>query len=945
MKHALTLALALATTCAFAQYTPIEYNPSTMVATAQHWEGGRVPQNAINTTPGFGIDANGNTGYNLYDYDYSWTSDNVGNPMSAPVWYRVDLGETFNLGALRLWNYKLPWWGDYTGRSVRHVDVFTSDSNDPAVIGATPDFDNPAWTLLLADYEFEKAPFGDDPDPQPGVFVPYTGEFVEFPLVKAQWVGLRIKSHYGRDHMTGFFKLQFSETSAPGVILNALAVEPDGEAVVFSGELILGDAQLPAHLVACSGQTNGGDDFGAWDIVKDYGDTPGGPFSLLFDNLDPDRGYYFSAAATNGVDTAAWSVPGTFITGVASVGAPADFYKFDSGLLVFTRPGTASNVPLTVTYTVDGTAQPGMHYVPLPGYVFFPEGVSVVQQPITAINTAFNGHKTVEVTLLGGNCLTNATSTCSFQILDNEAGGKETTWTGAHDNTSWGEPGNWTHGVPGLADTAIFGNAANNATIALGANRGVYKIKIDATVPFTLGDIHAAHTLMLVDIERTAGSSGPHEISAPVTIIASSATGVSTWDINGNDGEIDDASGLIFNAAGNNAITTLNAPIVKTGNGKLKLMCRNDGLADLFTCREGVVLLLVSNALYGGLYVGGGDTPAYVEIGDDFNYVYALANYATVTVATNGALVSRAYTHMYFGTLSNLFIEDNGRVDLWHWERPYIFFRGGEFRGNMMPAFRYVECQPHHTTAVLDSAGSGGMGFNNWWEPTNFLIEKGSAPIALRINGRMTSVLGGLWAYKAGAGTLQITGDNDLQHSVFAIAGGAVLFDNPVGTQGLGNTPVVVERGTLGGTGFIGGAERGDVTLSGNESVLAPGTIDETTGAHIIGTLTVGTVLTNNTVTLGDSSTLRVNLGPLATNDRLDVFGAVGISANDTTLEITTAGALKSGLYTLVSTTGGVNGEFANVLVDGVADTRNVRYTANEVQYLIPPRGTIFLLK
>jgi len=133
---------------------------------------------------------------------------------------------------------------------------------------------------------------------------------------------------------------------------------------------------------------------------------------------------------------------------------------------------------------------------------------------------------------------------------------------------------------------------------------------------------------------------------------------------------------------------------------------------------------------------------------------------------------------------------------------------------------------------------------------------------------------------------------------------------------------------------------------AGSYAILAPGTIDENNdGAHIIGTLTVGSSAQTNNVTLGNFSRFRATLGPAMKNDKLDVFGTVTIAAN-TTLEVKGADKAKSGVHTLIRAENGLLGQhFANVLVDGVPDARYVRYTANEVQYVLPSKGAMFMLK
>jgi subtilase family serine protease len=56
-----------------------------------------------------------------------------------------------------------------------------------------------------------------------------------------------------------------------------------------------------------------------------------------------------------------------------------------SGAFTITRTGDTA-LPLTVNYSIGGTATPGADYLPLPGVVTFPAGVSSAQLPVTPID-------------------------------------------------------------------------------------------------------------------------------------------------------------------------------------------------------------------------------------------------------------------------------------------------------------------------------------------------------------------------------------------------------------------------------------------------------------------------------------------------------------------------------------------------------------------------------
>jgi hypothetical protein len=127
-----------------------------------------------------------------------------------------------------------------------------------------------------------------------------------------------------------------------------------------------------------------------------------------------------------------------------------------------------------------------------------------------------------------------------------------------------------------------------------------------------------------------------------------------------------------------------------------------------------------------------------------------------------------------------------------------------------------------------------------------------------------------------------------------------------------------------------------------NRAVVAPGSIDAVTGAHVIGTLTVGSlaVQTNN-VTFGAYSTLKVNIASNGTCDKLVVNGTLSLATTTDSLEVTVAdaSALRAGTYTLATfqQLAAAGQKFDSVKL---TDTQ----TATSIDYVINPAATVFLI-
>ncbi|MCL1910348.1 MAG: hypothetical protein FWG05_05375, partial [Kiritimatiellaeota bacterium] len=483
---------AVAQSFAQTQYTAIPYS-SAMVASAQTTYQTRLPLYAIN---GAGLD--GNDCHGTDQNTTMWMGANTPNAFAE--WFRVDLGTEYNLGAVKIWNFNM---ASYESRGINLVEIYTApETSDTTVTGAINLANLSGWTFVTSE-NVPKASGGDA----------YAGNpLIEWEPRTARWVLFRIRSlQAGNDGYGGISELRFyAESGSPHFVMLDSVNVTYATTLDFGGSL---ETDTVAELFACYGETNGVKNLDAWEYAVSYGDYPAGVYSETLSGLGADKGYWFNVAITNGIADA-WAAPEpvTFITGEVEIGAPQDFYKTQNAALVFRRPVGTTNVPLTIAYSVGGTAEPGVHYASLPGSVTFAEDEYEVIQAVTPINISYGGDKSVEIALQNGNFVYNATAAnVVFNILDNEIGGGVTVWTGLGDDNSWTNAANWSAGIPGAADTAVFNDTAVPATVSLDENQTVYKLKFDTAGAYVIGsagDQTAGNLLTLTEIERTDDSRG-----------------------------------------------------------------------------------------------------------------------------------------------------------------------------------------------------------------------------------------------------------------------------------------------------------------------------------------------------------------------------------------------------------------------------------------------------
>lgn len=496
----------------------------------------------------------------------------------------------------------------------------------------------------------------------------------------------------------------------------------------------------------------------------------------------------------------------------------------------------------------------------------------------------------------------------------------ECRWTGAAGTLSWNNPGNWSSGtVPASKDTAVFGAEASvsGAIISLDGAQAVGSLVVESAGTLAIGstaDAEAGYGLSAAHLSRGGENAGQLTFEVPFTFSAPE-DGTNTLAASAN---------VRFGAS---LGATETRPLVKTGEATVTLAAACTKPFPEFFIFAGTVSPAAVSSFAGNVHVGDGVTEAHFTCTVD--NAAADNGVGTLTVLTNATanvrLLNWGHCMSVFETIGGTITCSGNTMVL------KSRLCGGRIRnsGGSIYAHAYngqeLSTRPSDTTARYEA----GWGINVYGGST-LRIEDGAAPVDLVISGNLW-INGGAWQsiYKRGAGTLKLTaasGPNLNEDHAFELNEGLTLCDNTSGTP-LGNAAVKVNPGaTLGGTGFVGGNERGNVAVAGTSAkpaVIAPGSIDETTGAHLYGTLTVGTEAQNNSVDLGNYSRLNIGVGPknretrVSEVDCLKVFGNVAIGDNcilDLMSNSAELDEITGGTYTILSASDGITGEFAEII-------------------------------
>lgn len=546
----------------------------------------------------------------------------------------------------------------------------------------------------------------------------------------------------------------------------------------------------------------------------------------------------------------------------------------------------------------------------------------------------------------------NVIRVSSETVMSTLAG--ECRWTGTAGDNLWNNPQNWSSGtVPGPLDTAVFGSEASvsGATIELGASQSVKELVVESAGALTIGsadDKDSAYSLGAAHVARSGEGAGELSFGAPFLF---------TEPENGTNTIVSGAAVSFRASLGATEVR----PLVKTGAAAVSLYAACTKPFPAIRVYEGNVVCRSGNSYAGDTTVGNGvaETSFSCTVNDACNG----GDSGTFTVLTNST-ASLQLTN--WGHYHRTLFADGGTLSLSGYSYALrILLRGGSINVNgAIYAANYWQAAFISYAADQTAYFNGQMQLNAGG-PFDISVEDGNAPVDLVITknfwwGSSSSAV----LSKKGNGTLKWTatgGPNS--SSPVQVSGGTLLCDNESGTP-IGNTALSVGAGaTLGGRGFIGGTERGNVTVAGTSTktaTLAPGSVDEETGAHLYGTLTVGSSAVTNAVTLGDYSQLTIGVGPrnsetkLSPADKLMVYGDLEIGSS-CTLDLATNSAaldeIKGGTYTIVEADK-VVGTFATVLkpnnswkVVYVSEEVDNETVVKRIDVMVPNKGLTVILR
>ncbi len=915
-QHSLAVFFALASVCANADYILIPYNAN-MKATAQTVSyANRFPDRAID---GSGLDVDGVCHTQNPADNNMWMGQS--SSQAYPQWFRVDLGEEHDLGAVKIWNFNFNNGTAYVNRGIKDIDIYIApDTDNTAVTGASPNLSNAAWSLVYSGQVPQASGRADDAG----------APLIEWTKTRARWVGINIKSIWGGGY-GGISEIRFYAADIPIVVsLDAIDVSST-TTLGFNGTL---ETESAANLVACYGAVNGGRNFNAWDATTVFPAHGTGDFAETLSNIPANGGYYFALAATNSAVAWAAQNPLVFIAGPVSVEAPADFYEnqYAPGFLTFRRPTVSTNVPFAVTYQISGTALPGVHYQAFSGTVAFDVGVAEVKQQVMPIDNNSTIDRTVAIALDPGNYLANANTTAVFTILGKAGIGETVTWSGDAGDLHWHTPANWNPArIPRATDDILFTAAGlnNGAVITLAQDAQVNSITLDSTASFTIGTTNNQY----IAFSALTNNAGNSLIIAARCRVTADTSNISDWVLN---------SGLRINGG---IASAAGVTVRKTGEGTLNL---NSAISTAFLgaweIAAGPVIVNQEDGMRGNVILGGSDASASLSASLSKGFTGNM----NVTILTNGLFSCGNQDN---GRIRSIHVMEGGRANLTtvYFYSYFASLTGGRIDGGQFFNGGHTQALRSYASAT-PAVFNCGFNFSTYFDAA-ISVEDGPAIIDLTTTKNFSVASSSSTINRSGAGVLRMTGaSNGLHYKTFAFNSGVTLLDNASGSATGSSAATVAPGATLGGIGFIGGInDNSNLTLNdgsaSNYAILAPGTIDEITGDHVIGTLTVGTATQTNNVAFNNYSRLRVNLDNAGNNDMLDVCGAVSISATGTVLEINTPPDEKYGTYTLIRASNGIAGQFTLATAHDTDASGYLRYTPTELLYTVPWRASLFLLR
>ena len=782
----------------------------------------------------------------------------------------------------------------------------------------------------------------------------YAGETAGTAWNATTWVASSATATFTADALTQQIEVPWSSATRPVVALEAAGDDAIGRFREWTDPIPLVPTPVVSAKIKQVGATSA-----TFDVTLDYpilvsGDEPVtqiaayvrvgeaqpvkqtfgvqavGTFELTVTGLAEDSAGTVVFGADNGQSAEQLSDEVLFSTAGLAVACPAEVYENDvrSCLFIVSRQlgSEAEDVTVKLAWSGDTMA----FAEPLAETVTIPAGaLSATVAVKTVDNVEVDAARTLTLTLVEDPLYRlSPVYTATLMVVDDESLTPEVcVWSGNGGDMKWETPSNWQDNrVPRPIDTAKFTSTglSGNANVLVTADEMIKDLVIETTTAFAISGENVHLTLGGITRVDVEGNEGNHSIAVPLHVYAGSETNC-VWNIAG-------AGNMTINA---DISKTAGTYVFKTGAGNVNMSYKNTTFTGPWIIREGQITANVDQGVTfrGAVYIGGGDAPAKLYQSQK----NSIGGSTPVYIYTNGTFQAGDLDN---GRVSNIYVHEGGvaRIGSYFYTTSCDLW-GGTYNGGATYNAKNITSHASDVTAV----------FNAYWRFDGYgdysvTTERGTAPVDLLIKNGLAEGGSGKYAKKAGAGIVKSTVNFGNLKSHFQINAGTWYVDNP-GEYGLGIQETTVATGAkIGGTGCVGMKDAKDVATLGlsngsesNYATLSPGTIDETTGAHIYGTFTSGRESAHNKLTLGNWAHLEIGVGPknsetkLSDVDKLMVYGNLEIGEN-CTLDLTTNSAeldeIKGGRYTIVEADK-IEGTFATVLKP--KNTWKVEYVSETV--------------
>ncbi|WP_159566667.1 autotransporter-associated beta strand repeat-containing protein [Budvicia diplopodorum] len=476
-------------------------------------------------------------------------------------------------------------------------------------------------------------------------------------------------------------------------------------------------------------------------------------------------------------------------------------------------------------------------------------------------------------------------------------------------------------GTLNLAQTGAFNGAslttANGATTSLAADSslvlsGALTQSTGSTLSVGIGSVNPAITALSASLSGSLAISG-FSAAAPTT--ASALTGTQFTVIHTTSGGI-------------------------TGNFTNINMGGAASSVDYLTLTGRVVNAVDYNVGFGLTWLAGSTlgngTFTLAAPTDAFNVDVVLANQAA-SGGWNGTTLTKAGQGTLTLSAANTYTGDT-------------LINAGTLRTGVSNAF---------ASSANVSVGSGAtLNLNNYAQRANNLTGLGQITLgtaALTANNSANTTFGGVISgtgslAKTGTGSLTLSGNNTYQGGSTVSAGTLIATQSKaLGTGAIANSATLqldfatdnTLSNVLSGTGSLVKTGSGIATLSGTGSkqgaiAVNGGTLNlAQTGAFTGASLTTAggattslatdsSLALSGALTQSTGSTLNIHIGtiePIISAATATLSGTLNVTGIDASISPTKASELPNTEFTLVRTTGGISGDFANIDLGGVSSS------------------------